>query len=87
MIPLEYSTTTVTPGRMQTVLDAAGLSVRTDTPSGELRGMLYDYLVHDGVEGFVMIQSGAVESGAAFTPEIHVVLNFFELLRERVPIN
>jgi hypothetical protein len=48
---------------------------------------LFDYLERDGVEGFVFIQSGDADPADSRPPEIDVVLNFFELLRERVPID
>ena len=87
VIPLQYSATTVTPGRLQIITSFNDVQIRQDAPNITYRAPLFDYVVRDRVEGFVFIQPEGAESQNSEPVEINVVLNFFELLRERVPID
>ena len=48
-------------------------------------GMRFEDVDLDG-QRFLMIESAAEDDDAADTPQINVVLNWFEELRERVPV-
>ena len=80
-----------------TVETGAGFQVRPPTliiegshygPSGSFHGRTYD-VAPDG-ERFVMLREEAVDNTGdplASTPQITVVLNWFEELKARVPVN
>ncbi len=75
-VPIQTSPTFVL-GRQRELFPVAGFRM-----SGNVSG----YDIDGAGEGFIMVSEGEISDGSSSRPQINIVLNWFEELKERVPI-